>query len=335
MIDSDSNHSGGDGQRCDPNPCAVELVDEASCRWHEADVPLPERGVRFDWLCNFVRSIYWQRNEPVRKQLELREQARQWEDYARHYPGDLPTPDAIKGVLDGPEPKFYCATVHDLVTEHIVPLTQRIRAPLYARVPPSDRGKPAVFLSHAWANSVLSPEPLWHGGTLDAFNSEGIAGIKQKFVWIDFVCYNQHTVASDSIAFDMEAIIRSIGKVAFAVTPTPLFDRIWCLWEVLSTSQVGAKTQFCVGPGYRTDKRVIVNKFFESFKSIQEARASKTGDYEKLLAAMISRFGSITAADEYMRKLMREKMGHAWFELYSEGNRDARSNGGDARPVGF
>ncbi len=300
----------------DANPYAAELIDEQSCRWNEVDVPLPERGVRFSWLCNFVRSIYWQRNEPVREQLRLREQARQWQVYARHYRGNLPTPDEYKEVLYGPEPTFYDATIHDLVAEHIVPLTQTIRAPLYARVPPSDRGKPEVFLSHAWANSVLSPAPQWRGGTLDAFDSEGIVGIKENFVWIDFVCYNQHTIAAETIAFDLEALIRSIGNVAFAVTMTPLFDRIWCLWEVLSVSQTGARSRFCVGPGYRTDKRVMVNKFFEAFKSVKEARATKTGDYEKLLAAMISRFGSIAAADEHIRKLMREEMGHPWFELY-------------------
>jgi hypothetical protein len=302
----------------EPNPYAAELIDEQSCRWNEADVPLPERGVRFSWLCNFIRSIYWERNQPVREQLELRESVRKWEKHAQWSMDDLPTPDAYKGIdLSRPEPEFYDATIHDLVAQYIVPLTQAIRAPLYARVPLSDRGKPEVFLSHAWANSVLSPVPQWHGGTFDAFNSEGIVGIKEKFVWIDFVCYNQHTITPDTIAFDMEAIIRSIGNVAFAVTMTPLFDRIWCLWEVLSVSQTGAKARFCVGPGYRTDKRVMVNKFFEAFKSVKDARSTKTGDYEKLLAAMLARFGSIAAADEHIRTLMREEMGPNWFELYS------------------
>jgi hypothetical protein len=309
LAASDSDHIGGDGQR--PDPYAVELIDEQSCLWNEVDVPLPERGVRFSWLCNFVRSIYWQRNEPVREQLRLREQARLWKDCERQHLGNLSTPDALKAVrLNGPEPKFYEATVHNLVAEHIVPLTKAIRAPLYARVPPSDRGKPEVFLSHAWANSVLSPAPQWQGGTLDAFNSEGIAGIKEEFVWIDFACYNQHAIAAETIAFDIEAIIRSIGNVAFAITMTPLFDQMWCLWEILSVSQTGARARFCVGPGCRTDKLEMVNKFFEAFKSVKEARATKTGDYDKLLAAMISRFGSIAAADEHIRKLMREEMGH-------------------------
>jgi hypothetical protein len=302
----------------EPNPYTAQLIDEQSCRWNEADVPLPERGVRFSWLCNFIRSICWEQNEPVREQLRLRESVRKWEEHARWSMDDLPTPDAYKGIdLSGPEPRFYDATIHDLVAQYIVPLTKAIQGPLYARVPPSDRGKPEVFLSHAWANSVLSPVPQWHGGTFDAFDSKGIVGIKEQFVWIDFACYNQHTITPDTIAFDMEEIIRSIGNVAFAVTMTPLFDRIWCLWEVLSVSQSGARARFCVGPGYRTDKRVMVNKFFEAFKSVKDARSTKTGDYEKLLAAMIARFGSIAAADEHVRTLMREEMGPNWFELYS------------------
>ena len=309
-----------------PNPYAVELVDEQSCRWNEGDVPLSDRGVRFSWLCNFVRGIYWQLEQPVQEQSRLRDELRAWEHHKEHswIYSDQPTPDHLKGAtLSGPELKFDGLTIHELVGQHIVPLTAAIHAPLYARVPPSDRGKPGVFLSHAWANHVLSPVPQWGGGTLNAFDSQGIAGIKEEFVWIDFVCYNQHTVANDSIAFDMEAIIRSIGNVAFAVTMTPLFDRIWCLWEVLSASQVGAETRFCVYPGFRTDKRVMVNNFFRAFTSIREARATKTGDYEKLLAAMISRFGSSDAADEYIRELMLAGMGDRWFEVYSENQRRA------------
>jgi hypothetical protein len=300
------------------NPyAAVELMDERSCRWNEADVPLPERGVRFSWLRDFVGSICWRHNESVRQARHWLEERLQWEERDRWYP-QPPMPSHLQQVDPCRPAEFSQLTVHELVAQHIVPLTEAIRGPLYARVPPSDRAKPEVFLSHAWANSVLSPVPQWHGGTLDALDSEGVAGIKEKFVWIDFVCYNQHAIAAETIAFDMEAIIRSIGSVAFAVTPTPLFDRIWCLWEVLSVSQTGARARFCAGPGYRTDKRVMVNKFFEAFKSVEAAHATKTGDYEKLLAAMISRFGSIEAADAHIRKLMREEMAHKWFELFPE-----------------
>lgn len=313
-----------EGQDPDRNPFAVDLLDERSCHWNEADVPLAERGVRFSWLRNFVMSIYWQR-------YQLAQDVKYWSGRKAKYFTEVPTYDELSikwreintrlkelGIrLDEPN-AFYETTIHELVALYIVPLTKTIRAPLYALVPPSDRGKPEVFLSHAWANSVLSQSEMFLDGTLDAFDREGIAGIKEEFVWIDFACFNQHMLAPDTIAFDMEALIRSIGNVAFAVTTTPLFDRIWCLWEVLSVSQAGAKARFCVPPGYRTEKRQMVNKFFESFKSVKEARATKMGDYEKLLAAMISRFGSIAAADEYIRKLMRGGMGHPWFELYSE-----------------
>ncbi len=297
------------------NPYAVvELIDERSCRWSENDVPLAERGVRFSWLYNFVGSICWRYNEPVRQHAQWLQERLQWEERDRVYPQPA-LPDYLQNidVYNPPRPREL--TIHELVSQHIVPLTEAIRAPLYARVPLSDRGKPQIFLSHAWANSALSPVPQWHGGTLDAFDSRGIAGVKEEFVWIDFACYNQHAIAANSIAFDMEAIIRSIGNVGFAVTPTALFDRIWCLWEVMSVSQTGAKARFCVGPGYRTDKRVMVNQFFDAFKSVEQARATKPDDREKLLAAMVSTFGSIAAADEHIQKLMRDGMGGRWFEL--------------------
>jgi hypothetical protein len=302
----------------DSSPYApVELVDEQSCRWNEADVPLAERGVRFTWLLDFVGSICWRQNEAVRQRLRWEEEARLWDEHEKHSLTPMPPKPAHLDHTNFLRPvEFYEPTVHELVARHIIPLTNAIRAPLYARIPSCHRGKPGVFLSHAWANSVLSSTPRWHGGTLDAFDKKGIAGIKDEFVWIDFVSYNQHKIADERIAFDMEATISSIGKVAFAVTPTPLFDRIWCLWEVLSASTAEAKMQFCTAAGYRTDKRVMVNQFVEAFKSINEARATKVDDHEKLLSAMIARFGSVAAADEHIRGLMRGGMGHPWFELY-------------------
>jgi hypothetical protein len=208
-------------------------------------------------------------------------------------------------------------TTRDLVARHIVPITSAAAAPLYALVPESERGRPGVFLSHAWSNAIWAAGPGRYG-TLDAFDEKGIAGIDAEYVWIDIVCYNQHTLAEGNIAFDMEAIVRSIGKIAFAVTPTPLFDRIWCLWEVLAAARTGSRLQFCAAPGYRTDKRMIVNDFFKSFSSVTQAKATIDRDYDVLLSAMLSYFGSAEAADAYIKDVMKREMSSAWFELYSD-----------------
>ena len=132
----------------EPNPYAVELVDERSCLWNEVDVPLSERGVRFSWLFNFVRAIYWQLEQPVQEQLRLRDELRKWEYHKEHslIYSDLPTPDRLKGVtLYGPEPKFDGLTIHELVAQHIIPLTKAIHAPLTHAFHPLIVGNPACF----------------------------------------------------------------------------------------------------------------------------------------------------------------------------------------------
>jgi hypothetical protein len=139
---------------------------------------------------------------------------------------------------------------------------------------------------------------------MDAFG-RGVAGVHEKYVWIDFVCYNQHKVEVDSIAFDMEKLIRAIGRVAFAVTPIPLFDRVWCLWEVVSVARNGATSKFCVSPGYKTDSRVLVNRFYEAFRGVGHARASLESDREKILGALEQHFGTLAEADKFIDELMR------------------------------
>jgi hypothetical protein len=299
------------------NPYAVTLLDGGSVSWREADVPLHERGVRLGWLVNFVRSLHWEVNEPRRQrhqeQLAAAEQAEYQRRAALYGPWDnIPEPEPVH--VD--ELDVFELTTRELVAKHIVPITSAAAAPLYALVPEAERGRPGVFLSHAWSNAIWAAKPGRYG-TLDAFG-EGVAGINEEYVWIDIVCYNQHTLAEGNIAFDMESIVKAIGKIAFAVTPTALFDRIWCLWEVLAAARTGSELQFCAAPGYRTEKRMIVNDFFKSFLSVTQAKATIERDYDVLLSAMLSYFGSAEAADAYIKDVMKREMSSAWFELYSD-----------------
>jgi hypothetical protein len=299
------------------------LLDEQSCSWQERDVPLSERGIRLSWLYNFIDSVLY------RDALD---------DYQRNYKSRMAEYERAlaqqKAYLYGPwdnipwidatpprEPVLLQLTTRQFVNQYVIRLTEQLQAPLYARVPTSQRGKPTAFLSHAW-DAVLLGVPRHslslksYRGTLDAFG-QGIAGVQDEFVWIDFVCYNQHKLTEETIAFDMEAIITSIGKVAFAVTPVPLFDRLWCLWELLSVSRAACQTLFCAAPDYRSEKRTTVNDFFNAFTSVTNARASNHEDYGKLLGAMVSRFGSTIAADVYITDLMKRGMRSEWFELYN------------------
>ena len=295
----------------------IELLDESSCCWHESNVPLQERGVRMSWLVKLVDSIYEHTNWPLWQDYTRRlEQAERAESQrkAALWNDNIPEPEWV----DTREPELLELTTRQFVAQHVIPFTALLKIPLYARIPESERGKPSVFLSHAWDAIVLAKGKGRWGryGTLDAFGP-GVAGIQDEFVWIDFVCYNQHTVAEESIAFDMESIVKSIGKVAFAVTPVSLFDRIWCLWEVLSVARnPGVDSQFCAAPGYQTDKRLMVNAFFEAFTSVTSAGSTKREDKDKILGAMNSYFGSTDAADDYIRHLIKRGMSHPWFGLH-------------------
>jgi hypothetical protein len=81
--------------------------------------------------------------------------------------------------------------------------------------------------------------------------------------------------------------------------------------------------QFCAAPGFRTDKRMMVNEFFESFTSAEQAKATKQEDRQAILGAINHHFGSTATADSFIKDLMRRGMAHCWFELYPENREDA------------
>jgi len=114
----------------------------------------------------------------------------------------------------------------------------------------------------------------------------------------------------------MEGVIGAIGKIAFPITPIPLFDRIWCLWELLCAARVDAKMQFCAAPGFRMDKRIMVNDFIRAFTSVENARASVSADREVILREIAGHFGSLGQADEYIRDLLDKGLSDRWFEKY-------------------
>lgn len=289
------------------------LLDKSACAWNESDVPLHQRGVRLKWLQDFVHSIYKPYYDIYLSQIAAQERAEaQRKAHLLGVWDNIPWPEPVTIV----PLSSYELTTQEFVDRHVVPLTHSLRAPLYARIPHSERGEPTCFLSHAWSHNVLAFNASGDG-TLDAFGT-GVS--THEFVWIDFACYNQHTLTPDTIAFDMEELIKCIGKVAFAVTGTNLFDRIWCLWELIAVSRASAKVQFCVGARYRPDMVVALNRFFEGFISVEVAHATKREDTARMLAAMGAVFGSIAAANNYIRDLMRENMSDGVISL-TDGNK--------------
>jgi hypothetical protein len=230
---------------------------------------MEERGVSVSWLLGFVRAV--------------------WE----------------KVNAEGDE--FYFLTTHGLVNRVVKPLTAHLRAPLYALVPPEDRGRPTTFVSHTWSSLLVGPDgqPI---GTLDALEQLG-----NERVWIDFACYNQHIF--EAIGADMQRVIAAIGSISVVATPTPIYRRCWCLWELLCAQRAGVPVHLLVRGGYRNDKILSVNALYRSFQGVGRAEATKPEDREILRAGIVAHFGSVARADVAIEALIREKFSGDWCEL--------------------
>jgi hypothetical protein len=254
----------------------LPLLPIGDCRWHEDDVPLGERGVSIDWLEKFFNAI----DQAVWKLWDQYEEARK---RFIHWDHPLPeTPPFEKTNFKGD------TNIRKLVHDFVVPLTAQLRVPLYARVPPKYRGKPMSFVSHVW--DIV---PMGKYGTLGTLTSgEKLPGP----VWIDFVCYNQHSVTS--VAKDMASIIEKIGRVDLLITRKPFYSRLWCVWEFLCAHQTGAKVfthEVEINP---TKEHHVMRT---PFVSIADAETSLAVDRQDILDAVSSTFGSISKANKAMR----------------------------------
>ena len=269
------------------------LLPIEECSWSEDDVPLGQRGVRFGWLYDFLGGTWENVNAYVGR---IWDQFRSQQNASMYGPWDVPWPDHPEYPEDLAE---NLRTTRQLVSNLIVPVTNSILAPLYARVPPAHRGRPSIFLSHTWDSNAFAGGH----GSLDIVLDHN----RDSFVWVDIASYNQNSVKSETIAADMRSIISDIGKVAFILTTEPFFTRSWCLWEVVCGHGTGAEVTI-----YDQILR-IQKKYWSSeagqmpqkFRSVLDLSASQESDREQILNLLISTFGSIEQADEYVRNLLR------------------------------
>jgi hypothetical protein len=124
-------------------------------------MPLAKRGVRVPWLVGWVRRLLEDINRPADEAIE---QARRAMDHNRaglwgmHDQPDMPVPSV---------PNYMLLNVRALVKHFVLPLTCRLRAPLWAYVPAEQRGTPDAFVSHTWNSLLLGPRNQ-EIGTLDA-----------------------------------------------------------------------------------------------------------------------------------------------------------------------
>jgi hypothetical protein len=271
--------------------------------WREEDVPPSERGVSLHWLCAFVADCQVQVNEARRAAIEQSERARAHNEAERWGRHDMPN-------MEIPEvPPYYFLNTNGLVSQFVVPLTQEIRGSLFALVPPEHRGRPTAFISHTWKSLLFGPQRQ-RIGTLDAVNQE-----KDEFVWIDFACYNQHTVAHRDISADMHRVIETIGKLVVAVTPTPLYSRSWCLWELHSADTIGLTPAFRVCSGFRNDKIQGVNALYRSFSGVENTHSDSRQAEEEIRDAFIGNYGSVEKANTAIKEMLKRQLGSKWHEL--------------------
>lgn len=268
------------------------LLPLHDCSWQEKDVPIAKRGIHFKWLYDFVAKVdnatgdLWKN---IRIQYESQKKA------SIHFE-NVPWPDSPE-YPDYPEANF---KTREFVNKIVVPLTNEIKAPLYSRVPYEQRGSPSIFISHTWDSSIVRGGH----GSLDMVLDRN----RDSYVWIDFMCYNQHLVRDEAIAKDMNAIISSIGETAFVLTTAPFFSRSWCLWEMVCAHRSNV-------PIYVYDQiDRIKYKYYTSeqsemppdFSSITELTATKRADQMEIYELFISTFGSVANADAYIRNILSE-----------------------------
>jgi len=291
----------------DPPPPETLLITPDESIWDDATVPLEARGVRQSWFKDLIRSITWHANAQRREALEMDQRAEYQRRASIHF-DTVPWPEPVR------VPDEIAYTTREFVAQYVCRKTAAIKGPLYALTPPDARGKPGAFISHAWDSHLYIQGHAF--GILDAIDEGGFGGVKEEFIWIDIACYNQHSDLQ--VAPDMERVIGATQHVAFPITPVPLFDRIWCLWELLCAAKVGARLQFCAAPGFTTDKRIMVNDFVRAFTSVEDAKATVSGDREVILQQIAMHFGSFEKADSFIRDLLDRGLGDPWFGKYRQ-----------------
>jgi hypothetical protein len=278
---------------------ATDLLADADVSvWDEESIAVEKRGVSLSWLTRFVDAVHSYVNRGVQVPPQFVSSKKITLDQGSSKPVNARA--------------FRFLNTHGLVSQVVKPLTQTKRAPLFALVPEKFRGRPNGFVSHTW-NALLRGPERQQIGTIDAL-ANAASSDKDTYVWIDFVCYNQHAVGS--ISNDMCDVIASIGSLLIAATPIPLFTRSWCLWELLSAHRFAAAIDLRVlSSGYRNDKILSVNALYRSFRGIENARSVSVRDQTEIYNSFIDYFGTEQAANNGIQKLIEEKFADPWFEL--------------------
>jgi tetratricopeptide (TPR) repeat protein len=118
----------------------------------------------------------------------------------------------------------------DVVVKKITKQSQCSLAEYFKAMKPSALGKPVGFISHAWNynfRALITALVSYFG--------------KDSYVWLDFVCNNQHKAIDYPFEWwsgTFKTAISSIGKTVMVLAPwnNPIpLTRGWCIWELYCT----------------------------------------------------------------------------------------------------
>ena len=252
--------------------------------WSESEIAIENRGVDGEWLYDLVNETYSFRENAMKSYHS--------QEKASLYNNDIPWPkypDAMDAQL----------TAHNFVSAHVVPLTQQIHAPLYARTPKEKRGQPTSFLSYTWNSQFFAGGY----GIFYCIHELLKAG---TFFCIDIVCHNQHNVGS--VAHQMEKVISGVERVILPMSNFSWYDRTWCIWELICAKRFNKEIKFIEYQRKERDYKHIRSSFLSGFSSILHSQTSVPEDKEQILEDAIKIFGSIKEADKFIVGLIKENL---------------------------
>lgn len=222
------------------------------------------------------------------------------------------------------------AQTRDLVTQVITPDTAKENGPYWIKVPSRERGRPHVFISHAWDMSVLDLiEALvdWRENYVTKRKSCGCCGdgfryctgfcvknlqckIRQDpILWIDIFAIPQNKgYHNENDVKMLDQTIRSIGHLALCtdVAYTPM-TRSWCLFELANASLFNSRITFGLSSGFTEEKWMKRGELAGSI-NVEDAETGNPEDKVMIDNLIFEQFGSFQNLNLEVKALLEPRL---------------------------
>lgn len=217
-----------------------------------------------------------------------------------------------------------------IVEVFVKPVTQAASCALWFYVPRQYRCDPDVFLSHSWDGSAWDLRPPLGSS-----------------MWLDLFAITQHprkaeageeSVADDVLAMypDVAHVRTVLESVAATVVILPAhardtllpLERSWCVFEMIFTPPECLRMQLG-WTKWTKEEHVRYRELIDTI-DISRAQTSSSEDKRKIDGFVLERFGSMSEANTFLRKLAREGFLKAVEECYACGQAEIRGETGSA-----